>query len=431
MPVLMFMFVFFICMAISIPIGSSIGFVSILPGLVDPLFPADLEFTIRAMFAGIDSFPLLAIPMFIISGIIMARGGVSEKLFNVFSYFIGDKTGGLPCAVIVTCLFFGAISGSATATVAAVGSMTIPLLCNLGYDKVFVTALVAVAGGLGVIIPPSIPFIVFGMSTGASIGGLFIAGILPGILIAFCLMFYSWYHCRTQGEDKAKISAAHANIRKNGFFILFKDSFWAFTTPVIILGSIYSGLASPTEAAVLSVFYALIISIFVYKTLRISDIPNIIKEAVEVCAPTLFILAAAVAFSRVLTLMNVPQDLATWIAVTFSNKYVMLAALNICLLFVGMVMDTSPAILIIAPILMPIMKSMGVEPIHFGVIMIVNLAIGFVTPPIGTNLFVASSVSNIEVMAIAKKAVPFIGYFLLALMLITYIEPISMILLKN
>lgn len=419
-------FIFILCLLLAIPISISLGIASVIPKLLEPSFTASGSFVIRSMFGGIDSFPLLAIPMFVLSGIIMARGGVSKKLFEVFSYFIGDFTAGMPCAVIITCLFFGAISGSGPATVAAVGSMTIPVLTNLGYDKTFSTAIVAVAGGLGVIIPPSIPFILFGMASNESVGKLFMAGIIPGILIAALLMLHTYLYCKKHGEDKEKINAEVQRLRKQGFFPLLKDSIWALLTPVIILGCIYSGVASPTEAAVISVFYALFISLFIYKSLRLSDIKGILIDTCRTYAPLLFILAASVAFSRVLTLMQLPQSISALILDNFSSKVAVLLVANVVLLFTGMVMDTSPAILIVTPILLPIMESIGVDPIHFGIIMVVNLAIGFVTPPIGVNLFVASSLSDIPVMNIAKKALPFIIYFLVALLLITFIPAISL-----
>ena len=359
----------------------------------------------------------------------MAHGQISKKLFDVFSYFIGKKTAGVPCAVIITCLFYGAISGSAPATVAAVGSMTIPLLLNMGYDKKFSTAIVAVAGGLGVIIPPSIPFIMYAMASGESVGNLFIAGIIPGILISVLLMLYAYIHCKCCGEDKEKINAEIDALHAKGFGKIFKDSFFAILSPIIVLGCIYAGIASPTEAAVISVFYALVVSLFVYKTIRISDIWNIFVEAMKTYAPILFILAASTAFSRVLTLMQVPQLVSGYILDNFTNKIILLLVINLFLLFVGMVMDTTPAILILSPILLPIVQAVGMDGVHFGIMMVVNLAIGFVTPPIGVNLFVASSLTDVPVMDIAKKAMPMILMFLVALLLITFIPAISLVLL--
>ena len=426
----LFFLMFAILLLIGLPIGVTLGMTAILPSLFDTGFAANAQLIIRSMLSGVDSFPLLAVPMFIISGIIMARGKISEKLFNMFAYFVGTSTAGLPIAAIITCLFYGAISGSGPATTAAVGSMTIPILVGLNYDKVFVTAMIAVAGGLGVIIPPSIPFIFYGMSSGQSVGHLFIAGIIPGLLIGAILSLYAFYYCKKKGEDKEKLKEFTGKIRSKGFFGVFKDSFWALLSPVIILGSIYSGIASPTEAAVISVFYSLFISIFVYKTMKISDIPALLIESIDTFAPIMFILAAAMGFARVLTFLRAPQIIAGAITSVASSKVGILLVINVLLLFVGMVMDTTPAILILTPILLPIAQAVGVNPIHFGIIMVVNLAIGFVTPPMGINLFVASSMTEVPIMKIAKAALPFIICFLIALVAITFVPEISLLLVK-
>jgi len=417
---------FIICLVIAIPVSISLGIVSVLPGAFDASFTASGQFVIRSMLGGIDSFPLLAVPMFVLSGIVMARGGISKKLFDIFAFFLGRLTAGIPCAVIVTCLFYGAISGSAPATVAAVGSMTIPILVRLGYDKAFSTAVVAVAGGLGVIIPPSIPFIMYGMASGASVSDLFLSGIIPGLLIGGLLMLYVIYYCKKNGEDKEKINAVVGELHEKGLLSVWKDSFFALLSPVIILGCIYSGIASPTEAAVISVFYALLVSLFIYKSIKFKDIWGIMLESVRTYAPIMFILATSVAFSRVLTLMQVPQAVSGWILAHVTNKIALLLVINLFLLLVGMVMDTTPAILILTPILLPIVEAVGVHPVHFGIMMVVNLAIGFVTPPIGVNLFVASSLTDIPVMKVASKAMPMIAYFLLALLLLTFVPGISM-----
>lgn len=423
--------IFTLLLMFSIPIAITLGITALLPSLFSSSFSANPELIIRTMIGGVDSFPILAVPMFILSGILMAHGRISEKLFNMFAFFIGNRTAGLPIAVIVTCLFYGAISGSGPATTAAVGAMTIPILVSLNYDKVFVTALVAVAGGLGVIIPPSIPFIFYGMTSGASVGEMFIAGVLPGILIGLCLMIYAYYYCRTRGEDKEKLNEYTNGLRSEGFIKVFANSFWALLSPVIILGSIYSGIASPTEAAVISVFYALFISLFIYKTIKFKELNKILKESINTYAPIMFILAAAIGFARVLTFLRAPQLIAAAITSVATGKIGVLLIINVLLLFVGMVMDTTPAILILTPILVPIAKTIGVDPVHFGIIMVVNLAIGFVTPPMGINLFVASSITDIPIMKIAKAAMPFIFAFLLALLIITFVPDVSLLLLNR
>ncbi len=421
---------FFVFLALAVPISSALAMVASLPGAADDMFTASGGYVVRSMIAGIDSFPLLAIPMFVLSGVIMARGGISKKLFEVCLYFLGRFTAGMPCAVVVTCLFYGAISGSAPATVAAVGSMTIPILVNMNYNKVFAVALVAIAGGLGVIIPPSIPFILYGTASGASVGKLFMAGILPGCVIALLLMGYAVIYCKINGEDRKLIDESVGQLRARGLATVIKESVWALLTPVIILGCIYTGIASPTEAAVISVFYSLLVGLAFYRTLSLRDLPDMFREAVRTFAPILFILAASVAFSRVLTIMQVPTLIKDVIFNNFSSAVAILLIINLALLFVGMIMDVGPAIMILTPILLPIVTAIGVDPVHFGVVMVVNLCIGFVTPPVGINLFVASSLSGVPLMPIARKAVPMIIAFLVALVIITFVPQISLLLVR-
>ena len=427
-PVLLFV-LFFVILLFGLPISVTMGITSILPWVVDNSFAANLVMVLRQMMSGVNSLTLLAIPMFMLSGTIMARGGISRKLFDVFTYFVGNIRGGVPCAVIITCLFYGAISGSSPATVAAVGSMTIPVMLNLGYSLEFSAAVVTVAGGLGCIIPPSIPFVLYSTSAGTSVGDMFIAGIVPGFLLGALLMIYAVYYCIRKGEDRQRIHTVVSELRQQGFLHLFLDSFWALLTPVIILGSIYGGIATPTEAAVVSVYYSLFVSVFIYKTIKPSEILSVCMESLKTIAPILFVLSAAVSFGRVLALMNVPQMVSTWITSTFSEKWEILLVVNIFLLFVGMVMDAAPAILILTPILAPVMSAIDVNLIHFGIMMVVNLAVGFVTPPVGINLFVASSMTKLPVIRLAKVSLPFTILFAIGLVLIVVFEGISLCLI--
>jgi C4-dicarboxylate transporter DctM subunit len=426
----LFFGVLVLLLVLTVPICVSFAFVTLLPSIVDASFPYTADAAVRSMVSGLNNFPLLAIPLFIIAGVIMAKGQISERLFNVFSYFVGNRTAGLPCAVTITCLFYGAISGSGPATTAAVGSMCIPLLTSVGYDLTFATALVAVSGSLGIIIPPSIPYIMYCNASGASISELFLAGFLPGVLIALCLMVYSYIYCKIHGEDKDKLNAKCMELRAKGLGTVLKEGFWALMSPVIILGGIYGGICSPTEAATISIFYSLIVSLFIYRTIKIRDLPKIMLEGIHSYAPILIILSAAVAFARVITLMNVATIVSEAVLSAISSKVVILLLINVLLLFVGMIMDTGPAILVFTPVLLPVAEAIGVDPIHFGIIMCVNLAIGFVTPPMGANLFVASNLSKVSVFDIARKAVPFILAFLIALLLITFVPQISMFLLQ-
>lgn len=416
---------FVVCLIFGVPIVIAIALATMIPGWMDPSFAANGQFVLRNIVSGANSTPLLALPLFILSGAIMSEGKISEKLFNVFSYFIGNRTGGLPCAVVITCLFYGAISGSGPATCAAVGAMTIPLLISLGYDRVFCGALVATAAGLGTIIPPSIPYITYGIATGTSVADLFVAGVIPGILVAFVLMFYAWLYCKRNGEDKEKIRASYESLRARGFFHIFLDSFWALFTPVIILGSIYSGIATPTEAAAISVFYSILVSVFLYKTIRLPQLLKVFLDSVRSYAPLCLMLALATAFGRVLALMNIPNALAAFITANISSKIAFLAILNILFLFLSMFIDAGPALIILAPMVMPSAVALGVDPVHFGIVMTVNLCVGFVSPPFGMNLFVASPIVKASVIEIGKKSIPFIIAMLAALLIITYVPALS------
>ena len=422
----LFFLIFAIFLVTALPVGGVFGLMSMFPNLLDGSFSYTTTDVARAMFNGMNSFTLLAVPMFMVSGMIMAEGGLSKKLFNFFAYFIGNKRAGFPCAVVVTCMFYAAISGSSPATVSAVGAMTIPFLISMGYKKIFATAIVTVAGGLGVIIPPSISYIVYSAAANTSPSDLFMAGIIPGILIGLGLMAYCYYYCGKHGEDREALLKNYNEIRAKGFLPLFKESIWALLAPVIILGTIYSGVCSPTESAVISVFYGLFVCIFIYKTIKISEIGKVFMSGARTYVNILFVIAAATSFARALTLLRYPQDISSAVLAISDNKLVILLIMNIIMLICGMIIDNIPNIMILTPIMVPIATALGVSPVHFGIIMTANLAIGMVTPPMGINLFVGSGMSGIPLLKLAKACVPFLATFLVSLMLITYIPGLSL-----
>ncbi len=419
--------VFLVALVFAIPIT-----MSMVMGALTPLVlggSGSIQQLIANSFSGADSTPILAVPLFILGGVLMAEGGISRRLFSFFAYFVGNLTGGLPCAVILTCLFYGAISGSGPATTAAVGSMTIPFLVDMGYDKTWTAGLIATAGGLGVIIPPSIPFVLYSLATGVSTGALFLAGVFPGILIGLFMMIYAVTYCMRKGEDKEKIKTKVAELRSKGFLKLFKESFWALLSPVIVLGGIYSGKVTPTEAACISVLYSLFVSLIIYKSFTVKQIIPFFKNAVKTYAPLCFVLAFAIAFGRVLALAKAPALIENFILNNFTSSISVLTGIVVIFVLLGMVMDTGPAIVILSPILLPAVQSMGVDPVHFGVIMVCCLSIGLATPPFGLDLFVAGTLTDIPPMNVAGRAMPFILAFGVALFIITYIPWFSLVLL--
>ncbi len=424
MAALLVFVVFLVAIIVSIPIGISMVLGSVAPILLmarGGVIPQIIDNTL----SGANSTPILAVPLFILGGVIMAEGGISKKLFNFFAYFVGRFTGGVPCAVVLTCLFYGAISGSGPATTAAVGAMCVPFMLDLGYNKTWAAGLIAVAGGLGVIIPPSIPFVLYSLATGVSTGKLFLGGVFPGILIGLFLMLYAIFYCATKGEDKGKIKARLDEISALGFWALFKDSFWALMCPIIILGGIYTGFFTPTEAAVVSVFYAIIVCLFIERTIKFSALPAFLISSVKTYGGLAFVLAFATAFGRVLSLTHATSAVQDFIINNFGSAVSVLSVCTVIFLILGMIMDTGPAIIILAPVLLPAVKLLGVNDVHFGVVLVCCLSIGLATPPFGLDLFVAGNISQDNPMDVAKKAFPFIISFLLALALIVYVPEIS------
>ena len=428
MAALIVFIVFLAAVALSVPIATAM-----IAGSAAPIFllgkGGSIAQIINNTFSGANSTPILAVPLFILGGVIMAEGGISKKLFHFFAYFVGRFKGGIPCAVIITCLFYGAISGSGPATTAAVGSMCLPFMVSLGYDKKWSAGLIAVAGGLGVIIPPSIPFVLYSLATGVSTGDLFIGGILPGILIGVFLMICAVASCRKNGENRELIDQKLDELRSQGFKALFLDSLPALLCPVIVLGGIYAGFTTPTEAACISVFYALIVSLFIYKSIKVKDLLPILRSSVKSYAGLAFVLAFATAFGRVLALTKVSGAIAAFIASNFRSGWSVMSVLVILFLLLGMVMDTGPAIIILSPVLLPAVEALGVDKVHFGVVLVCCLSIGLATPPFGLDLFVAGNLAGSEPMPIARKALPFMLAFMAALLVITYIPWFSTALL--
>lgn len=408
---------------LTIPIGIALGLATLVAILYSGLLP--ISFLAQGLVTSIDSFPLMAVPFFIIAGELMSKGGISARLINVANSLVGNITGGFAIAAIITCMFFAAISGSGPATVAAIGGIMIPAMVRHGYDKKFATAVVAAAGSIGVIIPPSIPMVIYGVVGEVSIGDLFIAGIIPGILVGLGLMVYSFFHSKKKGYVGTGVETSVKGIIKASW-----EAKWALLIPVIILGGIYGGVFTPTEAAVVTVVYALIAGLFLYRELKIRDLPKIFADASLTTATVLIVVGSAQAFGRLLQAEQIPNQIANAMLAVSENKIVIVLMITLLLLIVGCFIDTIAAIIIMAPILLPIAVKFGFDPIHFGMIMVVNLAIGFITPPLGMNLFVGSGISGLSIEELSKAIVPFFVAMLVTLLFIVFIPQLSLFILS-
>lgn len=420
--IILFAFLFFF-ISISVPIGICLGLATTLTLVLSSKIPTII--VAQKAFTGLDSFPLMAIPFFILAGNLMEHGGISRRILSFSDSLVGFITGGLAMVTTLSCMIFAAISGSGPATVSAIGSFMIPAMKRNGYDDGFAAGLAAAAGSIGVIIPPSIPFVIYAVATGTSISDLFIAGVIPGILVGLALMIISYFISKKNGWKGNGKRPSIKNV-----FIQFKESFWALLMPVIILGSIYANVCTPTEAAVLGIVYAVIVGKFIYKELEWKFIYKAVVDAALINGATSFMIGLSSSFAHFLTMAQVPATVATFLTSTTSSPVVILLIINIFLLIVGCFIDNISSCLILAPIFLPVVSSFGISPVHFGIIMTLALAIGFVTPPYGANLFVATAISNVPFNKVAKSAVPLVLAMIVVLIAVTYIEPLSMMMVR-
>ena len=414
-----FFSLFFFLILVGVPIAYSLGLSSAFLIVFHLKLP--LVLVSQQMFAAVDSFSFLAIPFFMLAGAFMSYGGVTRRLINFAHSIVGSLKGGLAQVVAVSGMFFGAISGSSAATTAAIGSIMIDEMEKKGYDKEFTAGVVAAGGMVGIIIPPSITLVVYGVIAGVSIGDLFLGGFGPGILMGISMCVLSYFICRKRGWG-GEGTFSVKNVIKSFF-----DSFWALLTPVIILGGIYGGIFTPTEAAAVASIYGLIIGFFVYKELKLKDLPKIISKAVYSTTVIMFIIATAKVFGWILTNAEIPQKIGAFVATIAPNEYIFLIYINIILLVIGTMVNPSAAVVILTPILLPVALQFGINPVFFGVLMIVNLAIGNVTPPVGLDLFVVSAVTKISIDRIARAMFPYLIVLILDLIIVTYIPGVIML----
>lgn len=406
----------FLLMMIGSPIAVALGVAT----MVTMTATTNISLTTMstACLSGLDSFPLMAIPFFMLAGNLMKSGGISRRILDFADAVVGWVTGSVGMVTVVASMFFAALSGSSPATVTAIGGITIPEMKEEGYDPAYATAITAAAGTIGVIIPPSIPFVIYGVAAQYSISDLFLAGIIPGILIGVVLMIVNYVTAKKHGFGHTKKFHAGHLLRTLG------DSIWALLVPVIILGGIYGGIFTPTESAVAAILYSIFVGVFIYHELDLKSILEAFKETALINGQTTFLVGISMAFARFLTMSQVPGTLAKGI-LGISNPIAILLVINLFLLVVGCFIDNISSTVILTPILLPIVAGIGMSPIQFGIVMTVNLAIGFITPPYGCNLFFASAISNVSVVDIAKKILPMIGVMLIVLMALTFIPALS------
>jgi C4-dicarboxylate transporter, DctM subunit len=406
-----------LCFALTVSVAVSIGLAAIVGIQISNV---NMLISVKEMFSSINKFPLAAIPFFILAGNIMETGGISRRLVEFAKSIVGGVQGGLPMTCVLTCMIFAAVSGSSVATTFAVGAILIPALIKHGYPTPYAAALQATSAELGVIIPPSIPMILYGVSAEVSIGEMFIAGFGPGLLIGGALMLYVYVYCRIKGYGK------NDGDGRLPFFRASWQASWALMMPVIILGGIYGGIFTPTEASAVAVFYALIVGMVIYREIKFSDLYKILKKSVISSAVIMFIIANAGLFAFLITRAGVPDAIGHYLKEVLQSPALFLIGVNAALFLIGMFIETSAAIIVLAPILAPVAMHFGIDPVHFGLIMVVNLALGMITPPFGVNLFAACTVARISLDRIIPYLLPFVLVILGCLMLITYIPGISL-----
>ncbi len=409
--------VFFVFLLMGIPLAICLGLSVIATFWYHDTLP--LMAIAQRMYNGLDQFPLMAIPFFVLASGIMTYGGVSRRLITVCNAFVGHLPGGLAVASIVSCMFFAAISGSSPSTVVAIGSIMIPAMIASGYGKKYSVGLLGSAGSLGILIPPSIPMIVYGVATERSVGKLFMAGVGPGLFMGTMFIVTAVAVAKYKGFGGAEPVPWKERIAA------LKDASWGIFMPILVLGGIYGGIFTPTEAAAVSVAYSLFVGVFIYKDLKIKDIPRVFAKSAVTMAMVLFIITTAMLFAFILTSEGIPGAIADFIISHAVTPWVFLLFVNILLYFVGDFMEPSSAILILAPLFLPIVMKLGIDPIHFGIIMTVNMEIGMITPPVGLNLFVASGISGLSLWDVFRGAAPFMIIMLLGLAVITYVPAIS------
>lgn len=420
-PVLVLFLVFAILCLIRVPIAVSLGLSSIVAlSMID----FTLYTVIQKMFNSLNSATLMAIPGFVFAGIIMSKGGISYHLIEALKSWVGHIRGGLAVVTILACMIFAAISGSSPATAAAIGSIMIPGMVKAGYSKRYAMGLVAASGTLGILIPPSIPLIIYASVAEESVGKLFAAGIIPGLMLGGILLISAIVNARI--NNYGKLPKEPMNVRWKKTY----KAIWGFLLPVIILGGIYSGIVTPTEAAFVSCFYGIIVSVFIYKEMSFLKFREVLKESINITSMIFLVIASAMIFGMFLTTEQVPQSFAAWIEESTTNKWIFMIGVNLMFFVLGMFLEAVAIILITLPILLPVLVMFDINIIHFAIIMTINMELAMITPPVGLNLFVVSGITREKVGEVVRGVLPFFALMILALVLIVIFPQISLLLAK-
>lgn len=374
----------------------------------------------QRLFTGLESFAIMAVPFFVLAGAFLTDGGVARRIINFAVNLVGWMPGGLAMASVLACAFFATMSGSSPATVMAIGSIMLPAMVQQGYPKGFSTAVIASSGSLGILIPPSIVLIIYAVATSESAGKLFVAGVVPGMLLALALMGVTFFYAKKHSFPTVPRASFKEVVRS------FLDAFWGLMLVVIVLGGIYGGIFTPTEAAAVSAVYAFLCAVLIYRSLPLRDVGKVLLHAANTSAMLMYIITNAILFNFLLTSEQIPQTLAQWVTDQNLVAWQFLLVVNLVLLLAGQFMEPSSIILILAPLFLPIALHLGIDPIHLGIVMTVNMEIGMLTPPVGLNLYVASHLSKMGLSAVSWAALPFVGVMLVYLMLVTYVPEVSL-----
>jgi C4-dicarboxylate transporter DctM subunit len=407
-----------VLMLTGMPISISLG-LTVLTFLYT-LTDVPIESVALKLFTGIEKFEIMAIPFFILAGNFLTHGGVAKRMINFATTMVGHFYGGLGLGGVLACALFAAVSGSSPATVVAIGSILLPAMLKAGYPKRFGAGIITTSGALGILIPPSIVMVMFAVSTSTSVGALFMAGVIPGLILAFMLGLTTWYRARKFNYPRLPKASLAAR------WLAFRESVWGLMLIVVVMGGIYAGIFTPTEAAAMSAMYAFFIAVFVYRDLKLSDVPKVLLNSANMSAMLLYIITNAMLFSFLMTHENIPQEMANWMLSQGLGVIGFLLIANVLLLVAGNFMEPSSIVLIMAPILFPIAINLGIDPVHFGIIMVVNMEVGMCHPPVGLNLYVASGIAKMGITELTIAVWPWLLTMLVFLALVTYVPVISL-----